>query len=442
MLALACAAYTAVDGKPSSALSPGPELAARKPLKERLSVKHAEGVSNACAQCGYDEDSVANCCHPGGSWKGTCCEELEVQADGRKVCKETPTKSGEHTFTEGYDICHGDVAANVTAERRDSKWWSIDKLSHLYKHGEASNHLAKVGLTMHCFDQTEDPQQLWKPCTQGFCSQFKEWWSASIINTQQHNTYGGSGIILSPSWTKILCSHWADMGTMMDGCHVNASQDFVTEKEQREAREADHQSVQNQLESDRMRRKTAEADRLKQRDAERKRRDAEREARDRERKRRYGKALKEHFQPFKPTQLKEMLEHSMTERGAPFNEVLIDSQHYMQNLPESVAAVFYFHDASVYDRILATRAYVGMLDAYNLTESDLKLLKINHNAVPLMNEGTVMADDSANARQFLKHHPFGKYRQKPYERIPKEARRWRLRNEAKRPSGATGLFMI
>ena len=59
-----------------------------------------------------------------------------------------------------------------------------------------------------------------------------------------------------------------------------------------------------------------------------------------------------------------------------------------------------------------------------------------------MNEGTVMADDSANARQFLKHHPFGKYRQKPYERIPKEARRWRLRNEAKRPSGATGLFMI
>ena len=131
---------------------------------------------------------------------------------------------------------------------------------------------------MHCFDQTEDPQQLWKPCTQGFCSQFKEWWSASIINTQQHNPYGGSGIILAPSWTKLLCSHWADMGTMMDGCHVNASQDFVTEKEQREAREADHQSVQNQLESERMRREAAEADRLKQRDAERKRRDAEREA--------------------------------------------------------------------------------------------------------------------------------------------------------------------
>ena len=101
----------------------------------------------------------------------------------------------------------------------------MDKLSTLFVDGTPSNHLSLAGLLVHCFDQTEDPQELWKPCTSGYCKQFGGWWSASIINTKQHNTYGGSGIIMSPKYTKVLCSHWADMGTMENGCNVTADHD-------------------------------------------------------------------------------------------------------------------------------------------------------------------------------------------------------------------------
>jgi len=437
-LPIAVAAYGAVDG---TATALAPEGIHKQPLKRRLSIKHEDtAVSNACAQCGYDDDSMASCCHPGGSWKGTCCDELEILGNGRKVCTEAPNKSGQHTFTEGYEICHGNqtlldasAGARGKATHRNRKWWSMEKLSSLYENGKPSNHLAQTGLTLHCFDQTEDPQQMWKPCTAGYCSQFKDWWSGSIVNTKQHNTYGGSGIILSPAWTKLLCSHWADMGTMENGCNVSAAnREMETTEEQKERRAQDSKAVQDQLEDERTERDKQKEDRERQAKERKRQREKELEAERLRRERRYGMAKNAPDQPFKPAQLKEMLEHSMNERGAPFNEVLIDSKYFLANLPESVAAIFYFHDASTYDKILATRAYVGMLDAYNLSESDFRLLKINHNAKPLLTEGTLMADDSMNARQFLKHHPFGKYRQNrdPVQaQIPEEARRWRLRQD-------------
>ena len=137
--------------------------------------------------------------------------------------------------------------------------------------------------------------------------------------------------------------------------------------------------------------------------------------------------------PYKPLQLKDMLEHSMDPMNkAPMNEVLIDSKYYLDNLPESIAAIFYFHDASLYERTMATRTYVGMLEKYNLNETDFKLLKINHNAVPMKESGTVMTDESANARHFLSSHPWGrKFRRK---QVPTEAptETWRRQRLARR----------
>lgn len=112
--------------------------------------------------------------------------------------------------------------------------------------------------------------------------------------------------------------------------------------------------------------------------------------------------------PFAPDELKTMLDHSFnTKDGRLLNEVLVDTQYYLDRLPESAAAIFFFHDASMYDRVVATKAYVGMLDAYNLTESQFHLLKINHRCVNLMGEHDVMSDESAGARHFLATHPYG-----------------------------------
>jgi hypothetical protein len=403
------------------------------PPRQRNTVKQSP-VNNACAQCGYDEDGIANCCTHGGSWMGTC--------------REVPTRSGQHSFTEGYDICHANASATaaekLTGEKnREDKrvWWDMDKLSTLYVEGQPSNHLSLAGLTVHCFDQTEDPQELWKPCTSGYCKQFGGWWSASIINTKQHSTYGGSGIIMSPKYNKVLCSHWADMGTMEHGCNVTADHDSAGVIADRlGARDRD-------ISAEKTWHKDGEDEReewVKRADEERAKRiqdNKDRVARAKEDRRNARPKLRAHGEeavatqmaPFKPLQLKDMLEYSMDPQNkAPMNEVLIDSKYYLDNLPESIAAIFYFHDASIYERTMATRAYVGMLEKYNLTEKDLKLLKVNHNAVPMKESGTIMMDESANARHFLSSHPWGrKFRRK---QVPTEAptETWRRQRLARR----------
>ena len=410
--------------------------------RQRNTVKRSGSpTNNACAHCGYDEDGVANCCTHGGSWQGTC--------------REVPTRSGQHSFTEGYEVCHANAsetaAEMLTGEKhREDKrvWWEMDKLSTLFVDGTPSNHISLAGLLVHCFDQTEDPQELWKPCTSGYCKQFGGWWSASIINTKQHNTYGGSGIIMSPKYTKVLCSHWADMGTMENGCNVTADhdaadviadrlesrdRDIEAEKEWHKSGEDEREEWLKRADEERARRIQANKDRIER--AKEDRRNARRP-----RLRAHGeeavateKAVATQMAPYKPLQLKDMLEHSMDPMNkAPMNEVLIDSKYYLDNLPESIAAIFYFHDASLYERTMATRTYVGMLEKYNLNETDFKLLKINHNAVPMKESGTVMTDESANARHFLSSHPWGrKFRRK---QVPTEAptETWRRQRLARR----------
>ena len=240
--------------------------------------------------------------------------------------------------------------------------WTLEQLSNLFRSGVPSNDLEKVGLTVHCFDNTEDEAAPWKPCSSGWCSQFGNWWSTSIINAEQHNTYGASGIVLSPSRTEVLCSWWGDMGTMTDGCNTTAV---------------------------------------------------------------YPKG-----HPFPPDHLKDMLEHSMTVSGAPDNEVLIDSALYLDRLPGSVAAVMYFHGANDWDQLQATRAYVAMLDAYELSESELPLLEVSHNAEPLDGTGAIMHDVSSGARAWLQKHPWRQYR----KQHPREHRRLRRRFDTSPPA--------
>jgi hypothetical protein len=129
---------------------------------------------------------------------------------------------------------------------------------------------------------------------------------------------------------------------------------------------------------------------------------------------------------YTPDRLDEMLEESMdmastansvaNEYGTNlYNEVLINSSHLLNNLPQSIAAFVYFDDEDsllvgqpstrVQDKIVATTAYVHMLDSFNYTERDIPLLRINRTGPHIM-------DVSGGARKYLANHSLDEYRKR------------------------------
>jgi len=143
--------------------------------------------------------------------------------------------------------------------------------------------------------------------------------------------------------------------------------------------------------------------------------------------------------PYNATMLKHMLQISMNNESmhnwtanalynadneVNYNEVLIDSRVYTRNLPGSIAAVVFFDDAAESNRtadaneqarIEATKAYVQLLDKYNLTEADLPLLKLRRPDPTLAKEPqqkVEIEDASKGAREYLAKHAQQAYRRR------------------------------
>ena len=101
-------------------------------------------------------------------------------------------------------------------------------------------------------------------------------------------------------------------------------------------------------------------------------------------------------------------------------------------LPHSIAAFFFFHDSEydhtkphelLTDKIVATTAYVSMLDFYNMTETDIPILQINRTDASFM-------DVSGGARSFLETEEVAKYRKHHlHDRDATGARRERERRD-------------
>jgi len=220
------------------------------------------------------------------------------------------------------------------ADDKLSKWADADKLSKMFEHGYPSLHVAQAGVVVHCFDDTENFWDPWKPCENDHCPQRGPWWSTSVINKKQRNTFGNSGLILSPSYTKVLCAATSDVGTESAGCKMG--------------------SVINGAHA-----------------------------------------------------LRKMLETSM--RGVqPYNELIVDSDHYLNNLPDSVAAVVY-NLRGAGDQSKAVRTYVRMLDNYKLTESQVPLLRANFapagpGSDPTNKTLPAFTDVSVDARRMLEEN--------------------------------------
>ena len=112
-----------------------------------------------------------------------------------------------------------------------------------------------------------------------------------------------------------------------------------------------------------------------------------------------------------------------------YNEILIDAKQYTRTLPGSLAAVVYFYDqgepgglqeaANDQARMEATQAYIGILDAYGLSEAQLPLLKVIRPAPTPCAAGLCarkpertipIVDKSATARAFYSQAQLATYR--------------------------------
>ena len=275
--------------------------------------------------------------------------------------------------------------------------YSVANLTNLFMNGIPSNDPAEAGLTVHCFDGMEDFQDPWLPCTdEAWCAQSGEYWSTSIISSRNWHTAGKAGIIMSPKKTKVLCSYYTDFGSYNRGC------DVVPEKHRRRRWRVPAGDVSGHHNDD------------KDIDP--------------------GPP-----NPYNATMLKHMLQISMNNESmhnwtanalynadneVNYNEVLIDSRVYTRNLPGSIAAVVFFDDAADSNRtadaneqarIEATKAYVQLLDKYNLTETDLPLLKLRRPDPTLANEPqqkVEIEDASKGAREYLAEHAQQAYRRR------------------------------
>jgi hypothetical protein len=117
--------------------------------------------------------------------------------------------------------------------------------------------------------------------------------------------------------------------------------------------------------------------------------------------------------------LRHMLDTSLdasASASALANEVRFDSQHYVRQLPDSVAGFFYFDDAETPGvveaaRSKASRAYLAFLREYQLTEADVPLLRLSRGLSPSKGAGVnAVADESKLARECLRRHSYERFR--------------------------------
>ena len=239
----------------------------------------------------------------------------------------------------------------------------VDWARRLFYNGKPSNSLAKAGLMIHCFDESEEPPGLFKPCVNGWCASqhFDKWWSASIINSKQPSTFGNSGLLLSPAKNLVNCSFVDDVGTMRTGCHTGNDTRF-----------------RNGI----------------------------------------GK--------YDRGELKKMMERSMNpELLLGYNEVLIDSAKYMQRLPRSIAAVIFgLKGDDSFGRVQATQVYVSILDEFGLSEKNhIRLIQVSYDRFERMFNTTkdanwTFTDVSKGAREFLETHPYAEHRREWLKQHP------------------------
>ena len=197
-----------------------PAAPAQKPAAPAPSALDADAALRS-AMSARDLDGLVDAIHAHGD-----DASAEVLADAKDLRDEL--RDAKHA------AAGGEVAGAKEPTRRStapgiapvaprggahSRFAAVERLSDIFFSAIPSDDLTKVGLTVHCWDATEEiPREPWRPCSSGQCSQFSKWWSASTINWANHFTFGDAGVIMEPELNSVLCSFPYDSGTMAGGC--------------------------------------------------------------------------------------------------------------------------------------------------------------------------------------------------------------------------------
>ena len=112
----------------------------------------------------------------------------------------------------------------------------LDRLNARAARGRPSNDLEEAGVLVRQFDELNDPDREWLPCSVGWCDRFEDRWPASIINSDARLLYYDvrSGIVLAPA-VQLFCAYpkdgnsmdhvcWGDEDSCIPGCYEPGSQ--------------------------------------------------------------------------------------------------------------------------------------------------------------------------------------------------------------------------
>ena len=406
----------------------------QKPPETRTTPgNHTPVKPDSCPSCGEDD----NCCGTDGAWEGKCPKELSWE-DGyascevhRKTVRENScSQCGEefnccneggswhgscpmlHTYDEGYESCTAKRAAYWDAEAskidsdgkyRMTHWASQQALNHLFKQGEPSSDLEKVGLTVHCFDDTERVDQPWVPCDNGWCYESGQWWSGSIINSHLRGVFGDGGIIMAPSHVSLQCSFDSDSGTIFSGCKNGVGSEGFFGPNSTKEMMLSHMN---------------------------------------------GNAEDYNEVIIDSAEYTANLPKSIA--GVIYGLKLGKPAAKLSSATKSGLKTSSEH---VFDKVRAVSTYVMILDRYNLTEKDLPLLRANFDPKDVSGGelGLALVDESSSAREFLSHNPYepalAKWRKgHPYLRDhPERTHKWmRRRNNVRDESEQEGarIFLL
>lgn len=270
----------------------------------------------------------------------------------------------------------GALVAEPDAVAKSLSGLTLGAINQMYEDGQPSNDPAEAGLVVHSHDNTEPDMLRGSSSTSPVYrpgDEFQEYWATSIVNRRAPGLYNDDcGIILNPAAVSVLCSYYTDIVSWSEGCDKHGLYNMVG-----------------------------------------------------------GLGVDARDTPYEPEELKDMLEvsvgiqtdsynrHNATSEekrlraagvppgdgepggGGAYNEVLIDSQVYLEQLPTAVVGVFYVEGGNPDGKECAQRTHDAIVDEFGVKEDDVLLLTHVPGATPAFVKFKPSAEDKARIEAAL-----------------------------------------
>jgi hypothetical protein len=96
----------------------------------------------------------------------------------------------------------------------------VEELNRAFLSSTNSNEPTKAGVFVRAFDQLEDADRPWLPCTSGHCGGVADRFASSLVNRRHPDIYssGVGGLVINWAAVNINCAYYADGGSQKQVC--------------------------------------------------------------------------------------------------------------------------------------------------------------------------------------------------------------------------------